>query len=135
MKPTRIILFDGECFLCSRVVGFILSRDPHGRFRFASLQSPAGKRLLRKHGFSDESPDTFVLLENGRLYIKSAAALRICLRLRGGWPLLYGLRIIPRFFRDRLYDWVARNRYRWFGRSDSCLMPSEELKSRFLDEQ
>ncbi|HEX3742820.1 MAG TPA: thiol-disulfide oxidoreductase DCC family protein [Bryobacteraceae bacterium] len=125
----KIVLFDGVCNLCNGFVQFVLARDPARRFRFASLQSAAADRLLR----DKLPPETVVLMEGGRIYLKSTAALRIARGLSFPWPLFYGLMAIPRPVRDAVYDWVARHRYRWFGRREQCLLPTPELRSRFLD--
>jgi predicted DCC family thiol-disulfide oxidoreductase YuxK len=130
-KP--VILFDGECNLCSRSVQFIIKRDPRVRFRFAALQSPAGQRLLEACGADARGADSVVLLEGPNCYTRSDAALRIARRLSGAWPLLGALMVVPRPLRDRVYDAIARNRFRWFGRADACLVPTPALRDRFLD--
>ncbi len=127
-----LILFDGVCNLCNRSVQFIIKRDPEGYFRFCSLQSERGRQLLSEYGVSSET-DSIVLIEKGKSYIKSGAALRICKHLSGGWKLLAFFLIIPAFIRDFIYDFVARNRYRWFGKREECMIPSAEIKSRFLE--
>jgi len=129
----NVIVFDGVCKLCNRCVRFVIERDPDARFRFAALQSAGGVRLLRQHGFDPRNVHTFVLLKGGRIYVRSAAALEIARQLRGPARLLALLRIVPRRLRDRLYDVVARNRYRWFGKLDACVAPAPEVKARFLD--
>ena len=134
MKTTAIVLFDGECNLCNASVNFIIARDGRKRFRFASLQSAVGRRLLEQHGLSGERQDTVVLIEGDRAFARSTAALRIARRLRWPWPFLFALIAVPWFVRDFFYAWIARNRYRWFGRSPSCRLPSAELRDRFLDE-
>lgn len=128
-----VVLFDGECQLCNGAVRFIIPRDPQARISFAALQADVTQDLLSQSGVRVETlPDSLIVWEQGRIYSKSAAALRIVRRLHRGWPLLYGAWILPRFIRDGLYDYVARNRYRWFGKQTHCLMPTEELRSRFL---
>ena len=112
MTDRPVILFDGVCHLCNRWVGFVLLRDPKGTFRFAPLQSSAAKDRLAGLGLSEQSLDTVILIEKGKCYTRSTAALRILRRLSGGWPLLYGLIIIPPFIRNGMYRWIARNRYR-----------------------
>ncbi|MFF2445831.1 thiol-disulfide oxidoreductase DCC family protein [Neobacillus sp. NPDC058068] len=128
----RIILFDGVCNLCNSSVQFILKRDPNGTFKFASLQGEAGQSLLKKYGLNTNI-NSFVLLENGEIHLKSTAALRICRKLTGAWRLLAVFLIIPRSIRDLFYGIIAKNRYRWFGKKDSCMLPKPEWKSRFLD--
>ena len=129
--PGPVILFDGECNLCNGAVAFVARRDPKGRFRFASLQSPVASRLLA--GAARPLPDSIVLLEKGRVHTRSGAALRIALGLRSLWPLLGVLLLVPWPVRDWVYDWVARRRYRWFGRREACLVPTPELRARFLE--
>lgn len=133
MDPAKsVLLFDGVCNLCNSSVQFILARDPKAKFRFASLQSDEGQALLQE--FEDRPSDlsSVVLIEDGQLYARSDAALRVARQLSGGWPLLYAFIVLPRALRDAVYNWIARNRYRWFGKRDSCMIPSPELRSRFL---
>ncbi len=127
-----IILFDGVCNLCNASVQFILKRDSKAHFRFASLQSEFGKQQLLLYEIDASKCDSVIYIYKDRAFIKSTAALQIAKKLGGGWPLLYGLIIIPRFIRDWVYGFIAKNRYRWFGKKDSCMIPSPELKSRFL---
>ena len=127
------ILFDGVCNLCNGFVRFVIARDPAARFRFAALTSPAAADTLRRAGVTGQIPDSMVLVENGRAYFRSDAPLRIARGLRFPWPLLYGFTIVPRVIRDRVYDAIAARRYRWFGRRDVCMIPTPELKQRFLD--
>jgi predicted DCC family thiol-disulfide oxidoreductase YuxK len=127
-----VVLFDGVCNFCDNTVQFVLRRDKAGYFRFAALQSEAGQALLKDHELPTEHFDTFILLENGKIYKRSSAALRLVRKLSGGWPLLYGFILIPRFIRDFFYSIIARNRYRWFGKKDACMIPSPEVRSRFL---
>ncbi len=127
-----VVLFDGECNLCNHSVQFIIERDRKGRFKFASMQSPLGRRLMKEYEVEPEGPGSFVLIEGDRVRTKSDAAVRIAKELSGGWPVLGLLRIIPRPVRDLGYNFIAKNRYRLFGKSDSCMVPSEELMARFL---
>lgn len=128
----RIILFDGVCNLCDSSVQFIIKRDPEGKFKFASLQSGIGQELLKKHGLKS-TINSFVLIENGKVYVKSGAAIRICKQLYGLWKMSTVFLVIPPFIRDSLYGVIAKNRYKWFGKKESCLFPSPEWKNRFLD--
>jgi predicted DCC family thiol-disulfide oxidoreductase YuxK len=128
-----IVLFDGVCNLCNGAVQFILRNDPKGQFRFASLQSSQGQELLQQHQLPTDNIHTIVLIEQGRSYTQSTAALRIARQLRGLLPLLYAAVIVPPAWRNGLYRWVARNRYRWFGKSEQCMLPKPEYKHRFLD--
>ncbi len=127
------ILYDGVCVLCSRVVRFIIRHDRAVRFRFASMQSEAGQRVLARHGLPLDGWDSFVLVEDGAAYLKSTAFLRIVARLSGPWPVLAVARFLPEGLRDRLYDLIARNRYRLFGRRESCMVPTPEVRARFLE--
>jgi predicted DCC family thiol-disulfide oxidoreductase YuxK len=127
-----IVLFDGVCNFCNRSVNFILDHDTRRRFRFAALQSDAGQAVLRRFALRTDDFDTAVLVERGRAYTKSAAALRIARNLGGWWSLLALLFAIPPFLRDAAYDVLARNRYRWFGKADSCRVPTPEVWERFL---
>ena len=127
-----IILFDGECNLCSAAVQFVLLRDRQQKFRFASLQSPAGQRLLRRFGLPETQLDSIVLIKGDHYYLRSEAALHIAKELPGAWWLLYSLRIVPRHLRDFVYDIIAKYRYRWFGKRPSCLMPSAKNHLRFI---
>jgi predicted DCC family thiol-disulfide oxidoreductase YuxK len=129
-----VILFDGLCNLCAGSVRFVLERDPAGAFDFASLQSEAARRLIANAGRSPaELPDSIVLIDTHGVHLRSDAALRIAARLRQPWPLLAAFRILPRALRDVVYDFVARRRYGWFGKRESCLVPSPNLRARFLD--
>jgi predicted DCC family thiol-disulfide oxidoreductase YuxK len=128
-----LILFDGVCNLCNGAVQFVLRRDPRGHFRFASLQSAASRAALAKVGALGTLPDSIVLLADGRVRVKSAAALAIARGLRFPWPLLTVFWLVPYPLRDLVYDWIAKNRYRWFGRRDECWVPTPELRARFLD--
>ncbi|GAB3849934.1 thiol-disulfide oxidoreductase DCC family protein [Hymenobacter terrigena] len=130
------ILFDGVCNLCNGFVQFVIRHDPAGRFRFAALQSEAGRALLLAHGLAPAAvaaePESVLLLSGGRLYSHSAAVLRIAEGLGGGWRLAALGRVLPAAWRDAIYRFVARNRYRWFGRQESCMLPTPGLKARFL---
>lgn len=131
-RTPSIILFDGVCNLCAWSVCFIIERDPAGSFHFASLQCETGQRLLTEHHIHRNSMDSFVLIEDGRAYTESTAALRVARQLNGLWPCLYAGIILPRFVRDPFYRFIAKNRYRWFGKNESCLIPTLETKNRFL---
>lgn len=127
-----VVLFDGVCNLCNGSVQFILKRDPQARFRFASLQSEAGRSLLVEHGLDPDALSSVVVVEDGRVWQESSAALRIARHLPGAWKLLRIFTVIPRPLRDAVYRLIARNRYRWFGKSETCWLPTPELKGRFL---
>ncbi|ETT51712.1 MULTISPECIES: thiol-disulfide oxidoreductase DCC family protein [Paenibacillus] len=127
-----IVLVDGVCHFCQGLTKWIIKRDPEGKYHFASLQSDVAKELLAKGNLSTDSMDTFVLIENGKYYTRSTAALRLAKGLKFPYPLLYVFIIIPKFIRNAVYNWVARNRYRWFGKDEACMLPTPEIKDRFL---
>ena len=133
-----LILFDGVCNLCNGAVQFILKRDPARRFQFASLQSPQAQRALARARAGGPAtagplPDSLVLIDDGNVHVKSTAVLRIARGLRAPWPLAYAGSIVPRAVRDAVYDRVARSRYRWFGRRETCMVPTPDVADRFLD--
>lgn len=128
-----IILFDGVCNLCDTSVHFIIDRDPKGYFRFASLQSPAGEALLRQYNLPAHYLDSLVLLQDGGVFTRSSAALRILRCLAWPWPFLSVCYVFPRPLRDALYNLIAANRYRLFGKHDVCRVPTPQLRERFLD--
>jgi predicted DCC family thiol-disulfide oxidoreductase YuxK len=132
LPSSATILFDGVCNLCNGFVQFVIHHDPQGHFKFASLQSEVGQEVLRAHGLPTTQFQSVLLLENGRLHSRSTAALHVIRKLKGAWSLLYGFMLVPRFLRDPAYDWVSRNRYKWFGQRESCMLPTPELKGRFL---
>ena len=113
---------------------FIAANDPAGRFAFLPLQSPHARALLGEHADDPREPDSVILLDYGRRFERSDAALHVALGLRAPWPLAFAAILIPRTVRDGLYRWIARNRYRWFGRTDSCALPPPGLRERFLPE-
>lgn len=132
VPDSALILYDGVCHLCQGFVAFIIRRDPGKRFRFGFLQSAAGQELIRAYPSSGRL-NSVVLIEGTRVFTRSTAALRIARRLTGGWSLFYVFIVIPPFLRDALYDSVARNRYRWFGRSQECRLLTPEDSDRFID--
>jgi hypothetical protein len=127
-----IILFDGLCNLCNGAVQFIIRHDKKNKFVFASLQSDLAQKLIDKIQVK-YSQESIVLIKGNKHFEKSDAALEIAKNLSGLWPMVYGFKILPRFLRDVLHNWVAKNRYPWFGKRNSCLSPSPELRARFLD--
>ena len=128
----RVIFFDGVCEFCSFWVRFVIARDPKKRFRFTPLQSPLGLQVVRALGLPEEPPQSVILKEGGRYYLRSSATLRILRQLSGLWPLLYAFLVIPAPIRDVVYNLVARNRYRWFGKKEVCFVPTLEIRERFL---
>jgi predicted DCC family thiol-disulfide oxidoreductase YuxK len=127
------VLFDGVCNLCNGTVQFIIKRDRAAIFRFASLQSDYAHTLLRRLNLPTDQLYSVIVIEDGIAYQKSDAALRIARRLPGFWRWLYIFRFIPKFIRDSLYNFIAANRYRFFGKQDHCMIPTPELKARFVD--
>jgi predicted DCC family thiol-disulfide oxidoreductase YuxK len=127
-----IVLFDGVCNFCNSAVQFIIKRDRQNRYVFGPLQSEPGRKLLAEHNLPVDKLSTFILIENGKAYSKSGAALRIARHLSGLWPALYPLIALPAFIRDVLYNIIAKNRYKWFGKMNECMMPTAELRARFL---
>lgn len=132
LNNSPVILYDGVCNLCNSSVQFVIRRDPAARFRFASLQSSYGRTLLKEYTGEENLPGSFILYEEGKIYTRSTAALKTLYRLRGwGWTkiLLY----VPAFLRNFVYDLIAKNRYSWFGKKESCWLPSPNLQERFID--
>ena len=127
-----IILFDGYCNFCSRSVMFIIRRDRKAHFTFAPSQTPGGQKTIQEFHLGELARHSIVLIEQGNVYKKSSAALRIARRLDGAWSLFYIFMIIPKRIRDGMYDLIARNRYRLFGMRDRCFVPDPELRERFL---
>lgn len=129
-----IILFDGVCNLCNGAVQFIINRDPENRFVFASLQSVFGKTQLIKAGLDPYSLQSILVIDHHSILQRSDAALKIADNLKGFWSFLTVFRFVPRFIRDGVYNFIARYRYRIFGKQDQCMIPSAELKARFIDD-
>jgi len=128
----KIVLFDGVCNFCNSSVQFIIRNDKTNSLKFASLQSEIGQRLITTYNLSKEL-DSVIFIENNQAYIKSKAALKIANYFGGFWKIFQVFNIIPSFIRDFFYDIIANNRYKWFGKKDSCMLPSPEVRSRFLD--
>ncbi|MCH7517882.1 MAG: thiol-disulfide oxidoreductase DCC family protein [Candidatus Dadabacteria bacterium] len=128
-----VILFDGVCNLCNGSVLFILNRDPSGIFKFAPLQSETGKNLLSKFDLPNDKLNSIILVENNEYYLRSTAALKILQRLGALWKIVYVFMLVPRPVRDYIYDIVARNRYKWYGKRAECMIPSSDIESRFLE--
>jgi predicted DCC family thiol-disulfide oxidoreductase YuxK len=133
MHQQAIILFDGVCNLCNSVVKFVIKRDKNAYFNFASLQSNEGSKLLQEFHLPSKNLNSFILIENGKAYSKSTGALKVAKRLNTLWPLLYAFILIPKVVRDKIYDVVAVNRYKWFGKKEECILPTAQLKARFLN--
>ncbi len=133
MEQHPIILFDGVCNFCNSAVNFTLKRNKKANIRFAPMQSEAGQKLLHQFNLPADDMKSFIFIENDSVYKQSTGALKVCRHLRGLWPLCYGLIIVPRFIRDGIYDWIAKNRYKWFGMQQSCMIPTPDVRARFLD--
>lgn len=127
-----VLLFDGVCNLCNASVQWVLLRDKKGVFRFAALQSEIGQHLLKARDMSGETLDSVVVVSGEQVLTHSDAPLEVVRLLGGGWSLLYVFRWLPRWIRDSIYRYIARNRYRWFGKKESCMLPRPEWKERFL---
>lgn len=128
-----VLFFDGVCNLCTGSVQFVLKRDRKKQFLFASLQGKNGQELLKQDNIPVNELKSLILKEDDRIYTRSTAVLRMLKQLGGGWKLLYAFIIIPPFIRDAIYNLIARNRYKWFGKKEECWVPTPELKERFLD--
>lgn len=128
----KVILFDGVCNLCNSSVNLVIKKDKKDVFKFAPLQSDFGEKSLKKYKIDPKDTDSIILIDGGKFYIKSSAALHIAKHLSGLYPLLYGFMIVPKFIRNWVYDYVAKNRYRWYGKKESCMIPTSELKAKFL---
>jgi len=133
MKQQPLILFDGVCNFCNGAVNFTIKRDKKAVIQFAPLQSEKGRLFLRQYNLPTEEMRSFIFIEDGKVYDRSTAALRVCRYLSGLWPACYGLIIVPRFIRDGVYNWVAKNRYKWFGKKDQCMIPTPEVRARFIN--
>lgn len=128
-----VILYDGICNLCNGTVRFLIKHDKREKLLFASLQSKTGQKLLRQKQFPTENNDSFIIIVNGQALMKSDAALAVSKELGGCFTLFLVLRVIPKFIRDYMYSIVAKNRYKWFGKKNHCMVPTPELKERFLE--
>lgn len=130
----KIILFDGVCNLCNRSIQFVIKRDTNDEFRFATLQGKIGQRLAQERNIDISKVDSIILIEPGvAYYTKSTAALKIGQSFGGFWKMIRVLNLIPSTLRDIVYDWVAKNRYAWYGKQDACMIPTPELQAKFLD--
>ena len=133
LEGKKIILFDGVCNLCNNAITFVIKRDSKDVFRYAPLQSKIGETLTAKHSIDTSKVDSILLIDGDTAYTKSTAALRIAKHLGRAYPLMAAFYIFPAFFRNWVYDYIAKNRYKWFGKKDACMIPTPELKSKFLD--
>lgn len=133
MDNHPIILFDGVCNLCNSSVQYVIKHDRDALFRFASLQGETGQQLLKQYDLSTNDMNSFVLISDNKAYTRSDAALNVAKQLTGFTKILYGFIIVPPFIRNAVYNHIAKNRYKWFGKKDSCMIPTAALKSRFLN--
>lgn len=132
-KPLRIVFFDGVCNFCNYWVQFALKRDHKDNLRFAPLQGQTAKNLLSKAGIDHNIITSVVFFDDSKVFTESSAVLEICRYLDGGWKLLRVFHLIPAFMRNAVYRWVGRNRYKWFGQKDTCMIPTPEIRNKFLD--
>lgn len=129
----NVIFFDGVCNLCNGFVQFVIKHDRSNKFYFSSLQSGPGVHLLESLPQTGKTPDSIMLYSEGRVYSESTAVLRIMGQLSGILPLAGLFLVVPKFIRDTIYKWIARNRYKWFGRKEMCMIPTPALKQKFID--
>jgi predicted DCC family thiol-disulfide oxidoreductase YuxK len=130
-KP--IILFDGVCNFCDASINFIIRQDKKTVFRFAALQSKAGQELLEKYDLPQTEINSFILIDRGKVYNRSAAGFKVYGKLPWYWKWTQIFWIVPRFITDAVYDFIAKNRYKWFGKKEECMIPTPEVRNRFLD--
>jgi predicted DCC family thiol-disulfide oxidoreductase YuxK len=133
MITQAVIFFDGVCNLCNGAVQFVITHDKNEYFKFAALQSDFAQAMLPDLNLKVKRGDSFILVENGKVFEQSTAALRVAKKLGGLWPLLYGFIIVPPLIRNAVYRFIAHNRYKWFGKRESCWIPTPALRNRFLD--
>lgn len=133
MEYDEIVLFDGVCNLCNSSIRFFLKKERTPILKFASLQSKKGQLLLSNYQLAGKNIDSIVYISQGKAYVKSSAVLRLTKKLKGLYPLLFGFIVFPAFIRDFVYDWIAKNRYKWFGKTESCMLPTKETQERFVD--
>ena len=132
MKEHPVLLFDGVCNFCNAGVNYIIRQDKKKIFRFATLQSPAGQELLQRHQLPTGQLDSFVLIKDGKAFTKSTAGLKVYSMLPWYWQWTQVFWIVPRFIRDAVYDLIAKKRYKWFGRKEECMVPTADVRNRFL---
>ena len=131
---SKILLFDGVCNLCNGSVLFVIKRDKKKQIRYAAIQSKQGKMLMEKYGIEEAYLGSLIFIDEGKVYLRSTGALRLCKYLNGLWPMLYLLVIIPPFIRNFFYNTISKYRYKLFGKYETCMVPTNELKSLFLDD-
>jgi predicted DCC family thiol-disulfide oxidoreductase YuxK len=128
-----LILFDGVCKFCHASVNFVIKRDKNDHFRFCPIQSAMGQLLMEKHDLLDDQLTSMILVQDGKAYCKSCAALHIARQLAYPWPLLYGFIVLPELLRDGVYDFIGRHRYRWFGKYDHCIVADSTIRDKFIE--
>lgn len=133
MTNDIIVIFDGVCNFCNRWVNFAIKHDKKKKLKFTPLQGKTAHELLPAFGIDPTAITSVIIIDKGKAYTQSSAVFRICKYLNGGWKLFYGLIIIPKFMRDFFYNIIARNRYKWYGKRDECMVPTNELRERFLE--
>jgi predicted DCC family thiol-disulfide oxidoreductase YuxK len=133
LTDKKIVLFDGVCNLCSSTVQFIIKRDKKNQFLFASLQSVQASELLKKYSYDESELNSFVLIDDSKIYTHSSAVLRVLKHLSFIWSVCYIFIILPKFIRDGVYNYIAKHRYKWFGKKEECWVPTPDLQSKFLD--
>ncbi len=131
--PDRLVLFDGVCNFCNFWIQFALKHDKKGKLKFGSLQGTTAQQILPQYNIDPAVLTSVIFIEDGIAYRESTAALKVCKHLDGGWKLLYLFIVIPAFLRDGIYKWIGRNRYKWFGKQESCMLPSPEQRARFVE--
>jgi len=134
-QSRSIIFFDGVCNLCNSSIDFVIRRDKKNKFLVGALQDEVSKKVLANYRVREDYLDSIILLEDGVIFYKSTAALKIAKHLSGLWPALYPLIIVPKALRDVVYDWIGSNRYKWFGKKNTCRLPTHEEKAKFLSEE
>jgi predicted DCC family thiol-disulfide oxidoreductase YuxK len=134
-KPKSIVFFDGVCNLCNASIDFILKRDTKNLFLVGALQEDFSKKILSNYSVKQDYLESLILLEENQIYFKSTAALRIARHLKGLWPIFYLLIALPVWIRDPVYDWIGRNRYRWFGKKNTCRIASPDEQAKFLSQE
>jgi predicted DCC family thiol-disulfide oxidoreductase YuxK len=133
LNSNPVILFDGVCNLCNSSVLFVIQHDPKKQFRFASLQGDYGQQILKRFQLPSNTLNSFILLKDDQIFTHSTGALKVAKELSGAWPLLYVFIIVPAFIRNAVYQFIANNRYKWFGKKESCMVPNPALKALFYD--
>lgn len=127
-----IVLFDGVCNLCNQAVDFIIRRDKNDDFKVGALQDPQVKDILKTYSINEDYLDSLVLIQGDQIFYKSEAALKIARKLGRGWQIFYIGILLPVSVRDKIYDWIGENRYKWFGKKETCRLPSPEEKEKFI---